>query len=79
MDTTATRPLHEVRRRKGLSAGSLADLSGVSRTTICALENGASEASPSTLQKLAAALRMTCEEVFDAIAESKRRSQRTEG
>ncbi len=57
--------LKEARDEKRLTQEELAKKSGVSRQTIVALENGTSEdVKISTLQKLAAALDMTVQDIF---------------
>jgi len=57
--------LKEARDERRLTQEELAKKSGVSRQTIVALENGTSEdVKISTLQKLAAALDMTVQDIF---------------
>jgi len=56
--------LKELRERKVLSQGQLAERAGVGRNTIIRLEGGRlKEARPTTLQKLAAALGVEPEEL----------------
>ena len=61
--------LVEYRRRQGLSQRDLAEMSGVSPSTIYEIEKGRREAKPSTLRKLATALGV---EVTNLIAEEKK-------
>lgn len=57
--------LREAREEKRLTQEELSKKSGVSRQTIVALEKGISEdVKISTLQKLAAALDMTVQDIF---------------
>lgn len=57
----------EFREKAGLSQDELAKKSGVSRTTISALENGAANStSTKTLNKLAQALGTTVDKIFFA-------------
>lgn len=57
--------IKEAREEKRLTQEELAKLSGVSRPTIVALENGTAEdVKISTLQKLAAALGKTIQDIF---------------
>ena len=57
--------LREAREEKRLTQEELSNKSGVSRQTIVALEKGISEdVKISTLQKLAAALDMTVQDIF---------------
>lgn len=58
--------LKEKRKLKGLTQEELAKKSGVSRCTICCLENGKSEVvtKSSTLVNLAAALDSTVSDIF---------------
>lgn len=57
--------LREAREEKRLTQEELSKKSGVSRATIVALEKGISEdVKISTLQKLAAALDMTVQDIF---------------
>ncbi len=57
--------LKKLRLKKLLSQDKLAKLSGVSRTTIVALENNQHEPQPLTLQKLANALGVDPSEIED--------------
>ena len=57
--------IKEAREEKRLTQEELAEKSGVSRPTIVALESGkAEDVKISTLQKLAAAMDMTVQELF---------------
>ena len=55
--------LRELRRRRVLTLRELEEESGVSYNTIWRIENGYREARPSTIRKLAAALRVKPEEL----------------
>ncbi len=55
--------LKELRRRRVLTLRELEEESGVSYNTIWRIENGYREARPSTIRKLAAALRVEPEEL----------------
>ena len=55
--------LRELRRRRVLTLRELEEESGVSYNTIWRIENGYREARPSTIRKLAAALRVNPEEL----------------
>ena len=57
--------LKKLRLKKLLSQDKLAKLSGVSRTTIVAIENGQHKPQPLTLQKLANALGVDPSEIED--------------
>lgn len=61
--------LHAARRSRGLSAGALAELSGVSRAMIGKIERGTAQPTAALLGKLAGALGMTLSELV-ARAES---------
>lgn len=57
--------IKEAREERRLTQEELAEKSGVSRPTIVALENGkAEDVKISTLQKLAAAMDMTVQDIF---------------
>lgn len=57
--------IKEIRKQKNMSQEELAAKSGVSRTTISALENDSSkETMMSTLKKIAIALDVTMEQIF---------------
>ena len=56
--------LKELRQRRVLTLRELEEESGVSYNTIWRLENGHTEARPSTIRKLAAALRVEPEELI---------------
>ena len=55
--------LKELRRRRVLTLRELEDRSGVSYNTIWRIENGHREARPSTIRKLAAALKVEPEDL----------------
>ncbi len=55
--------LRQLRRRRVLTLRELEDVSGVSYNTIWRLENGYREARPSTIRKLAKALKVEPEEL----------------
>ena len=59
------RKLRKLRLKRHLSQEKLAELSGVSRTTIIAMEKGKHPFQPLTLQKLADALGVEPNEVDD--------------
>jgi len=67
-DTVHTMPplsrLRDLRMRRALSQYDLADKSKVARTTIIRLEQGDPNVKPSTLRKLAKALRVKPAELF---------------
>lgn len=57
----------DLRKKKGLTQAELAEKSGVSRATICAIENGTNKGvSTTTLTKLADALGVKAEKIFYA-------------
>lgn len=57
--------IKEVREKRGITQDELAQLSGVSRGTICALEKGTTRTTTTkTLLKLAAALETTVDQLF---------------
>lgn len=56
--------LREYRRKKQMTQKALADASGVSRATICALEKGRLHTSTTTLIKIADALNTKVEKIF---------------
>ena len=57
--------IRELRQRKLLSQRELAELAGVSETTIVKLELGATRPHPGTLRKIAAALGISPEEMAE--------------
>ena len=57
--------LRTLRERQALTQRELADLAGVSRTTIVTLEQGADSPYPSTVRKLARALGVTPAELMN--------------
>jgi transcriptional regulator with XRE-family HTH domain len=57
--------LRATRERRALSQRELADLAGVSRTTIVSLEQGADSPFPSTVRKLARALGVEPHELME--------------
>ena len=66
----ATR-LREFREAKGLSGNELARIAGVSRMTIYKLETGAQQSyTMRTLQKIASALSIPMDELFDMTGNS---------
>jgi DNA-binding XRE family transcriptional regulator len=63
-DTTKFK-IREVRERKGFSQVELANRSGVSRATICALESGWKDVTTTrTLKKIADAMGVAAEDLF---------------
>lgn len=57
--------IKEYREKRGITQEELSQKSGVSRGTICALENGTTRATTTkTLLKLAAALETTVDQLF---------------
>ena len=55
----------DLRKKKGMTQEELSERSGVSRATICALENGRNKGvSISTLTKIAEALGVKTEKIF---------------
>lgn len=64
--------LRELRVRAGLTQIDLADRSAVARTTISRLEGGNPNASPTTLRKLARALRVKPYHLYEAPASEAR-------
>ena len=62
--------LRELRRRKLLSQRELAQLAGVSPTTVINIEAGKIQPHPSTLRKLAEALGISPEEMAREMGES---------
>lgn len=55
----------DLRKKKGMTQEELAEKSGVSRATICSIENGKNKGvSASTLTKLAEALGVKTEKIF---------------
>ncbi len=58
----------ELRRRKGWNQRDLAKASGVGQDTISSLESGRHEPRPSTLRKIAGALGVEIEELFEEAA-----------
>jgi transcriptional regulator with XRE-family HTH domain len=66
MRTTSRKPLRlrELREERGFSQYSLAQESGVGRSTIAALETGERGAHPSTTRALAQALRVTVPDLY---------------
>ncbi len=58
----------ELRRRKGWNQRDLAKASGVGQDTISSLESGRHEPRPSTLRKIAGALGVEIEELFEEVA-----------
>lgn len=57
--------IKEVREKQGLTQTQLAKKSGVSRVTICALENGQERVTTTkTLIKIASAMNVTVDELF---------------
>lgn len=60
--------IRENRERRGLTQSELAIKSGVSRMTISALENGSERVTTTkTLMKIATALEVTIDELFDTV------------
>ena len=57
--------LADVRRDKGMSQQALAAASGVHRVTIARFETGKASPNVQTMQKLAAALGVTIDEIVD--------------
>jgi transcriptional regulator with XRE-family HTH domain len=57
--------LRATRERRALSQRELADMAGVSRTTIVSLEQGADSPFPSTIRKLARALGVAPDELME--------------
>ena len=59
--------IKDIRKEKGITQEQLASVSGVSRATICALENGIERnTSTNTLIKIATALGVSVDEIFFA-------------
>ena len=57
--------LKEVRKKRGMTQKELAELSGVSRGTIVAIENGKAKVTTTkTLQKLAKTLNASMKDIF---------------
>ena len=56
--------LRELRKRRVLTLRELGEVSGVSYNTIWRLENGYTQARPSTIRKLASALGVEAEELI---------------
>jgi transcriptional regulator with XRE-family HTH domain len=65
----------EYRVSKGFSLRGLARAAGISKTTLLAIESGASWPRMATRQKLAAALGVTHSEVIDVLPEARRSRQ----
>ena len=57
--------LSKVRREKGISLSALAEISGVSRSHIYNIETGSKRPTIPAMCKLAAALEVHCNELFD--------------
>lgn len=58
--------IQALRKRKGISLRALASMSGLSASTVSAIERGVSAPSVATLQRLAAALETTVPKLLDA-------------
>jgi transcriptional regulator with XRE-family HTH domain len=68
-ETANLRNLRDLRRAKGLTQTALADQAGLRASTISDLESGKTSAPhPGTLRKLAVALGVSVEQVFESVA-----------
>jgi transcriptional regulator with XRE-family HTH domain len=72
---TQTRDLRELRLSKGLSQNDLAEKSGVAQSYISDWETGRHIPTPASTRKIAEALEVEVEVVFDACQETARRSK----
>ena len=65
--------VRHLRRRYGLTQEELAKKAGIARVTLARIEAGSVDPAASTLRKLAAALGVTVDVLFDVFGEARRR------
>lgn len=78
MKYTFSQWLQLERERRGLTQARLAKLAGIGRSVINKIENGISEPQPKTLQKIARALNIPEEMIFEAAGTLKPSNHKSE-